>query len=585
MVNTNIQGVIPLTGRGFTAKVKRNYSSGEYHKLSNARLIGDYIQTRFNVSHYQAVDQVAAPIVNAQPFVGFLEEYVITVSTTEQWSYKTGSAKTAMWAPTSLPKNGHVDSFHKIVSVFEYDVYWNWLTWEYNGTTGVSTIWLYRTTLAGKTVNGVTFAMLAAPISVTTSSVAGFVFDNCFVFKERLWVCTNQGLFFSKATDFSVWAVPDGGFFKLRDQNINFAFSNKDNIFILCDSSVHTLSYSSNPNTDSYLREVSSIVGGDHGTSHNDQAFIVNVDGIYSLTTNSIDLVRSDFEVGVTTPGNKLISWENFLILIKYSNHNYDDKQTWPQFFNSTGRVVNPTFWDINDLVDSNVFFIDMDTGSCHTLDFNDQFSGTGLLVVERGHITDLAVNPNKSVNRGNLLTIMTNKCTLAAGADGSAQVYYIDNAGDDFFVVDTVVNTEVDNIVRRMKPNIRIEFDGYTPDGNEYMMKKFRSLELMGNYAWWDFEVLIAYDNKDYGVIPAIDFISDLAAIEAAGTKRSPYPARIGLNQRARSISIQLRTKDPRTPMPGGTNIYERFQITDMRVLWTYTGRGPTHLTQVAST
>jgi hypothetical protein len=226
-----------------------------------------------------------------------------------------------------------------------------------------------------------------------------------------------------------------------------------------------------------------------------------------------------------------------------------------------------------------------MNTGSCHTLDFNDQYTGPGLDIIDRGHVTDMIVNPYKDYSRNTSLTLMTNKCTVAANAPGYAQVYQMNNNEDDFFIFDRVVNNPADNIIRRMKPNIQVEFSGFSPDGNEYFMKKFRSFMAMGNFAWWDFEVLFAFDNQDYSDAKAIDLIADLGGIDAAGMKRSPFPARVGLNQRARSISILLRTKNPRSPMPVDKQIYERVEFTDFRVLWSYTGRGPTHLTQSGST
>ncbi len=572
MVNTNIQGVIPIDGRGFTAKNRRVLDAGEYSVLSNMRIEDNILQSRHNVFHYAPEGTVSPPLVDPFPFVGFVGPTVVVASKNAQLGCEPGTAHVAMWLPTALPTDGNANSFNKIVGVFEYNKIWFWLTWRYDHTTGLSAIWAYSKTSVGNVFKTTTFASLTPTLLFSITSTT-FNFNNFFIFKERLWISTADGLYFSKATDPLTFAVPNGGFFKIRDQIINFSFSSKDNIYITCNSTISVLSYTTDPNVDSYLREVTNSMGAETGCSLGDQAYVGNYDGVYAISPNSVELVRDDFET-IKSHYTKLVSWEKYLIVIKYKRQFYQNTGLGLLKHFNIGRSRYENFWPLKDLVDSSVWFIDTLTGACHTLDFNDQYSGTGIEVFERGHITDIIFS-------NNFLTYMTTKASDFQPSSGTGHVYYTTSSMDTGFGYDTAVNNPVDNVVRRMKPNIKIEFSSYTPDGNEYMMKKFRSLEVMGVPSFWEFEGLIAYDNNAYDEAKAFNFTYNLTGATDA---RAPFPSRIALNQRARAINIFFRTKNPRVPMTD-PNIYERVEFSDLRVLWTYTGRGPTHQTQSPTT
>src|SRR5688500_10414768 len=101
MVNSNIQGAIPLEGPGFVARRNGYFQSGEYKRLSNVELRGGLVKNRRNVrSPYGvAVGSTVDPIENAHGFVGHLANYSIITSKTEQVAVS-GDARVAMWAPT-----------------------------------------------------------------------------------------------------------------------------------------------------------------------------------------------------------------------------------------------------------------------------------------------------------------------------------------------------------------------------------------------------------------------------------------------------------------------------------------------------
>jgi hypothetical protein len=77
-----------------------------------------------------------------------------------------------------------------------------------------------------------------------------------------------------------------------------------------------------------------------------------------------------------------------------------------------------------------------------------------------------------------------------------------------------------------------------------------------------------VAYDNSQ--VFQNTDLGDDLGLLSVL---RSHYPHRIGLNQRARSITLRLLNPDWLSEIDGS---YGYLEISDMRIMWTYTEKLP---------
>ena len=214
-----------------------------------------------------------------------------------------------------------------------------------------------------------------------------------------------------------------------------------------------------------------------------------------------------------------------------------------------------------------NVFFLNTDNGSIHTVDFRDGWDSA-----TPGYIVDVLVNPNKDFFRNYHCFFLTNRfvshVTTTYTYEGNVYTMSLDN--NEPIIYDNVCDKF--GAVHRHIPKIDVEIDSYTPDGNEYYMKKFRSIELMGDFPSVNFEAYFAYDNKDY--TDPVDLNVDTNILEAAGEPRTHYPARIGLNQRARSVSIRLKSKDWDVEQ-SNDYVYKHFQLSDIRLLWTYTKFG----------
>ncbi len=565
MVNNNIQGAIPLEGVGFKAKLKGNYQPGEYKALKNVEIVDGILQNRRNITATYDVDATATGVDNPMGIIGFFNDYVIVVSKTQQLARASGANHT-MWLPTALPVPAGADSFHKIVGFFTYNKVWYWVTWEFDSATG---IWgthkfclYWRTVDPFLTPAAITFASLTRTVILTDTDF-GCVFDTFYINKERLVITTSHGVYMSKATDPLQFAAPDGFFIKFPEQNINWSIAMKDSILVLCDNAIFVMTYSTDPNQDSVVRQVTNTMGADHGVMYKETPYIVNKFGIYQVNNLSMDMVMPwVFETSNTGATAKLVAYDNYIIVILRNSINYDSVSIFnAKYFFNAGFEYTP----VNDGIrlNNNVFFINMDSGAMHVLDFIDQVDGPS-----PGYIIDAAVSPKKDFFRDLYCFFLTNSVKGLAGPTYTykGHIYKMASFVKPVFVGDTCVRH--DNIVKRYKPRYEIEIDSFTPDGNEYLMKKFRSIEIMGTLPSRDFEISFAYDNEDYVGYNEIGDVNTVLPKD-----RVHHPFRVGMNQRARSVSIRFAVTDPDVIMTTPT-IYDQLEISDIRTLWTYTGR-----------
>lgn len=573
MVNTNIQGPVPLDGVGFVARRKGDYLAGEYKKLKNVELTEGVIRRRRSIASVlpdASPSPTANPVINPFGFIGFLGEGVVTASKTHQRVSRYGDEVT-LWAPTSLPVPAAAGSWHNLVGCFEYNNYIFWISHQYDASAfGIHKIYVHRASMGTLDYyNVITYAGLTTFLVTTvTGTRAGLVFDNFYIYKERLWITTNEALYFSKATDPTVWAVPDGGFFKLQGQSINYSVALADSIYMLCDNSIHLLNFSTDPNLDSQIRLISDNIGGDHGVVHQDTVYAINYTGVFNLQGTRVTRVISDLDSVPNSMLGKLRSFEDYLIVIRYAYEDYNKVASGGMASNSGRKFVVDS---AEGTLNNNVWFINTTTGATHVLDYND-YPGDA----NPGYIVDMRLNPRKDFFRASRLYILTNKYDPVATASHATLKQYKGNISTmesqySLFVYDTAVSTA--GVVRRFKPDIEIEVDSFSPDGNEYLMKKFRNLMLMGNFPYRDFNLKLAFDNKDYPAV-GIPILSNTGS--TAEENRPHYPVRIPVNQRCRSVNIYMYTVNPTEAMDGPTGIYDTLEISDMRFLWSYTGRAP---------
>ena len=574
MVNTNIQSPIPLMGRGKVYKTFDKYTSGEYRELRNCELLDESIVSRRSIS---SLATVGTPILEPLGWAGVVEGRAIAVSKTQQISYAqttsspSGTFNAVLWAPTNLPiPLPTATSFHVIRGVFKYNNRYYWLTHEYDSddtTYGTHRICLYHAASSlgtGIGISAVTFAALTRVVIITNNE-SGFKYNNWFIFKDRLWVSTNKALYFGKATDPLIFAAPSGGFFKVPDQTQTYALGIRDSVYILHEQSTHLLTYSSDPNLDSSLRPVSANIGGSSACIFEDKFYYVNLEGLFVVDGNSVQMVLPGTDVEFFWRNPRLTSFGDYIILlfaslpISYELYTRPrDNENIPQYWGNYGWTPMDT---------NTVAVLNMKTGAISTWDFLDH---RDLVAAQRGAIVDLI--PGANFDDDNSLFILTSAKTSTR--QGFA--YYMSHTRDPQFTNPTDLVCSSTGVTTRYKPNVLIEIPKFTPDGTEFLIKKFRFLELMGFVFHVDFQVQVSYFNDGFGV-PQYGPAVNISTGNINDLRPDINPIRVPLNQRARSLSFKFSIANPDVAVPAGfAQSTLLLSINYIRLLWSYTSRSP---------
>lgn len=578
MVNNNIQGAIPLAGKGHSFKKFGDYEPGEFFRLVNAEITNEgRIVGRRPVEAMGDNGTTDGVITSYKRLLGTTDTYTLICNATEQKALTAGLNTTEdLWPPTDLPVP--VGGWHNLEAFFRYNRTDHWLSFKADLTGNTCTVQLTRDPLQsdGRPDGTLTYAYYDTYDLFTITGQGGvYYFNNCLIQGDRLWIATNEGVYFSKVTDPSVFAAPDGGFFKFPGQEIQHIVSLADSIYVLCRDSVHVITYSSDPNSDATVRKIADV-GARHGTIFRDTPYFVNAQGIYAITSLSVELVFN-FE-GIYFYSNyfHIDAWEDYLVLTVAINDYKPDQLDGDQGLNSL--VIDPYFNDavfnFEDYPYPCIFF-NMNSGAAHAVDFKDQYDG---LSSEWGMIVSTIVNTTGDQNVGPHLVFLTESGST------DHRLYAMFPTSDNRAIVadeiwDTLGNKDL------VLPNPRIELRSYCPDGNNYMMKKFRTCEIMGNFGDDQYFIKFFYDRdweNHFDLTTAKDLTYDAWADDSLGPNRykSRIACRFGLNQRAYAINIQIGIKDPFSPYVPDEADQERtdgFLIEDIRVLWSYVGRAQT--------
>lgn len=566
MTNTNIQGAVQLNGPGFVARRKGNFKPGEYMRLVNAELDRDgAVVNRRNIVNVGGLAN-ATSFGSCFPIIGTHDDGIIVASATVHRYLPPNTAPVTLWAPTALPVP--VGGWHKIMGYFQYNKTSYWLTCDFdpNAAGGLTQyrFYIYSIATPFNGLNTIAFASLTKT-TIISATFATPIMTSFFIHKERLFISTADSLYFSAATNPLDFTVPNGGFINFPNKTIKHAFSLSDTIYILCNSSVHVYTYSTDPNNDAYLRTIIDNMGGDWGCVHKSTPYIINNTGIYAISNGNVSKIHdAQFDVGDDAYQHKILSFEDYLVVIRRQSINYDGiASSDAQYFNKESKAFTPGL--SNNTLGYNVFFINTELGSTHVVDFTECNE-----VANKGYIVDAIFNPVKDFYGNYKLYFMTNKYLSTNGAATTyvSSWYYMD-LKRGVFCKD--VSRDYSNVLRAYKPRICVEIDSYSPDGMEYLIKKFRNLLMEAKFPKADFGVEIAFDNDPY---PVNGY--DPLPNENFPNQRPYFPARVAINQRARTISIKLRTNNDFVPLADVNTVYDQFELSDMRVLYTYTGRGP---------
>lgn len=589
MVNTNIQAPINLAGKGHINKLREGYTSGEYTKLINAELDADGRIINRRPIRFQGGSFTGSRIDKVRDFIGYFGPNPIVVGNDGMYLYPPDSsiARVNLWSPSNLPYYGHTVNYCIIKKFIRYNGKNYWICVEYELALDEFRIRLVynSTVLIDITDTSTSFNMTnwGAQTSVVVQTRAGsdgqIIFKDAFIHKERLWIITEDYAYFSKATDPLTWTPPEGGFFKFSEAYINAAVGVKNNIYLIGDNSIYILSYTTDPNVDSIVYNLSGSAGGDSCAVYEDVVYVIRDNFLYSVVNNNVTKVL-DLDLGfygVSSINTDIVSFGNYLVFLRYSKFlagsgTSTSESRLPHTTKNRGHPV-ASYKDPNTSeISPHVFFLNMDNGSIHALDFRDCLEQADDL---KGYVSSLMFVPNEDGFNSFRLYLLTKNYNNSI-TDYSGVVYQMPLTTPGYKRLAIPDQwTSASGSTNRTLPNVDIEIKGFVPDGNEFMIKKFRHLLLQGTFPTDSLTIRVGFDDKSYGSdkILGIDtsqtpgFILDSEASEVV-------PVRIPINQRARSLNINIR----RTPTwdedslgfdLGGGIVWT---IEKMIALWSYT-------------
>jgi hypothetical protein len=630
MVNQNIEGTVGLNGRGHTRKPSHGYTPGEYTRLVNAEIdaSGAIVNRRpIRVCGFQYAAN--RRISNPCQFIGNIGQSMISVSNDSVWVHEPrNSGVIKLWDVSVLGSTS--SNYHMLKKVIRYNNKNHFLSIRYaNNVDGLGSDAWY---VASKYIDWPSDALneqnpgtvswhqdtshytdqtLFSRISTIADPKAPLVFKDAFIHKDRLWVVTEDELFFSKATDPLDFNVPEGGFIKIPGVQINSVIANRDHIYVIGNGSIHVITYVTDPNVDSVVREITGALGGDSACLYEDSVYTVRDDSLYLVSPNSVTKIM-DLQIGLNAvPGEytKIASFGNYIVFQRWRRNSYFFQLSGD--FNDTNLphstkarshpVGTGTYRDSSgsNAFKYHMFFLNMDTGSIHVLDFRDAPERT---LLSQGYIADMELLPVED-GRNNFHLFFMTKCSNSADTSlpvgaapytGAVYSMQVSAPSTDYYINlldECVEGTSSGGLyaLRQVEPAVDIEIKRYVPDGNEFKMKKFRSLLIQGQMPVGytegsevpqGLEIQYAFDNREYGTaVPLLTTYNDSNLLINDHKRTDVSPMRIPINQRARSISIRIKKKG--NVILNNSDYRQNWAIEDIKVLWGYTQRGPINRAQ----
>jgi hypothetical protein len=127
--------------------------------------------------------------------------------------------------------------------------------------------------------------------------------DLCFVWKDRLFICFQDTVYYSKATDFTNWSTAPGlgGFFIVGNDSSGNSDGNYisstivvgDALYIFKTKGLYAFTFQTDPGTDGYLKVVSSAQGTTSAVEWKGRIFTCNTNSVYEYVSGQfIDIGR-----------------------------------------------------------------------------------------------------------------------------------------------------------------------------------------------------------------------------------------------------------------------------------------------------
>lgn len=153
--------------------------------------------------------------------------------------------------------------------------------------------------------------LLFKPGTTTANSPSN---DLTFAWKDRLFICYQDTVYFSKATDFSNWTAPDGGFFQVgndtdSDKNyITSAIVLGDTLYLFKSQGTYAFNFQVDPNTDGYLRTISNERGAHAAVSWSGRIFTCDSESVYEFAGGRYLDIGRNLDLVHSSPGYSTIA-------------------------------------------------------------------------------------------------------------------------------------------------------------------------------------------------------------------------------------------------------------------------------------
>jgi hypothetical protein len=649
MTNENIQGPVQLVGRGHVRRSSYNYQPGEYHDLRNMVISPDgTLKQRppFQAFRYSESNQLCYFIGHwndvviatyTQPFsgtnnhlftYGFRDTETISAYLSQNTNPSTLVTEldtaTASVAGTRNYKRVQLDGFFQYNNR-EYTI----ITYGFT-TTDPGTYWALavKEMVPGanqtrpENINNA--GTVGAPIviedktnvvwsTVQTRETPGPMVRSWSVHKDRLWIATKDTVYFSAATNPIDFTVPNGGFFRFSGKSINSIQTIGDNIYVIMDEEIRLITYSTDPNVDSSVVVVSGTVGGDGSCVYEDTVYVVKQETLYALNGLNVNKImdlqlelkefQNEYMNGsVNTAGRrfefKVEAFDGALYVLPRAAVRPQLANMYPyQYIYS--HVGSP-------LDTAGLFRIDLSNGSVSRFIYRDNYAPAEMYYVgyedqfnQRRLFLRFAVN--EAFNR---VGFMGSNPRFWYGGVATASPPVNFDQQNRYYYLDLYSNAAGTALyVHPIKVFMRIM--NFSPDNMHYMMKKFRSIIINGDFPkFWDginyldltrIQVGVGAYSDD-SVLSTNTIIDELitqytpSALESKISAVEPRSYRFGANQRSKNITIIIKTDESLVPALVDLSNYKNdadlerkmlesnMEITDIRTLWSYIGRGPTN-------
>lgn len=144
-----------------------------------------------------------------------------------------------------------------------------------------------------------------------------------FIWKDRLFICNTDRVYYSQATNFSVWDYSPGlgGFFDVgadASNDLNFITSvvlSGDSLHIFKTMGTYGFTFQADPGTDGYLRVVNQIQGAYSAVTWRNRIFTVDSKSVYEYTAgqfidiaNKLDVINNNLGYGMFTSANDILN-------------------------------------------------------------------------------------------------------------------------------------------------------------------------------------------------------------------------------------------------------------------------------------